>query len=263
MFGSDMLGYLQSRHEEVTGLNSDELNLTSDIETIQSSIKDFDVVINATAFTNVDLAEKEKGKAFAVNKEVPEKLAKITAAYGQKLIHISTDYVFDGTKKSPYLTSDKPNPINTYGETKLAGEKALSEANPQGIIIRTSWLYGPNGQSFPKAIIDKLTQDAELWVVDDQFGTPTSTWFLSEFCYKVVKENLEGGIHHGVPSGITSWYGFAKAISSGFSNPVYPKQTDLDDRRAKRPPRSQLSPSPLSSKSWEQCWDEIRGEFSK
>ena len=261
MFGSDMVEFLGSKEEDVSGFNSEQLDLSQNIEAINESIKDFDVVINATAYTNVNQAESEPEMAFELNRDVPEKLAKITAANKQKLIHISTDYVFDGTKESPYLTTDKPNPINVYGQSKLAGEIEVSKHNPDALIIRTSWLYGPKGHCFPKAIINKLKLNEELSVVDDQFGTPTSTWFLREFVYRAVTDNFNGGIHHGVPKGVTSWFGFAAVISADFQNNINQAKTVLNESVAPRPKNSHLQPDPSTKTTWQQSWNDIKREF--
>lgn len=261
MFGSDMVEFLGSKKEDVGGVNSGQLNLRQNIEVINESIRDFDVVVNATAYTNVNQAESEPEMAFELNRDVPEKLAKITAANKQKLIHISTDYVFDGTKESPYLTTDKPNPINVYGQSKLAGEIEVSKHNPDALIIRTSWLYGPKGHCFPKAIINKLKLNEELSVVDDQFGTPTSTWFLREFVYRAVKDNFNGGIHHGVPKGVTSWFGFAAMIATGLQKDITPIPTLFKDGVAKRPMSGQLMAHETTNKTWDICWDDIKDAF--
>ena len=261
MFGSDMIEFMESKNECVTGFNSDRLDLRQNIEVINESIKEFDVVINATAYTHVNKAESEPEKAFELNSYVPEKLAKITSANKQKLIHISTDYVFDGTKESPYLTTDKPNPINVYGQSKLAGEMEVSKHNPGALIIRTSWLYGPKGHCFPKAIITKLQQESQLSVVDDQLGTPTSTWFLRAFVLRAITDNFAGGIHHGVPTGKTSWFGFAQTIDVDDRHQIFPIKTSSQEGIAERPQHGQLEPHPSTTKSWEECWDEIRHEF--
>jgi dTDP-4-dehydrorhamnose reductase len=261
MFGSDMVEYLIANNEHVQGLNSAELDLTQEEEIIEDSIKDFDVVINAAAFTNVNLAETEQTRAFEINKDLPLKLARITARNNQKLIHISTDYVFDGKTDSPYLTTDSPSPKNVYGESKLAGEKEITKHNPEALIIRTSWLYGPKGHCFPKAIINKLNQQSQLSVVDDQFGTPTSTWFLREFVYRAIKENFEPGIHHGVPTGKTSWFGFAQVIAGDDRHQIIPIKTTSQEGVAERPKHGQLKPHPSTKKSWQECWDEIKQEF--
>lgn len=261
MFGSDMLEYLKNLNEDASGLNSEQVDLTKDIEFIEDRISEFDVVINAAAFTNVKLAETEEAKAFELNAEVPAKLAQIASSNNQKLIHISTDYVFDGTQQSPYLTTDRPNPINVYGQSKLDGERLIQKHDARALIIRTSWLYGPNGNCFPRAIVKKIEANQSIEVVDDQFGTPTSTWFLRKFVYDSIRANFEGGIHHGVPKGNTSWHGFASEIAAGYESKITSKPTIMSGGIAKRPRHGQLSPHPSTTITWEECWDQIRQEF--
>lgn len=261
MFGSDMVEYLIANNEDVQGLNSTELDLTQQEEIIEASIKDFDVVINAAAFTNVNLAETKQEQAFELNRDAPSKLARITARNNQKLIHISTDYVFDGKALHAYFPTDEPVPLNVYGQSKLAGEKEITKHNPEAIIIRTSWLYGPNGHCFPKAIINKLNQGDKLEVVDDQFGTPTSTWFLREFVYKAIKENFEPGIHHGVPQTKTTWFGFAQTVADVDRYQIIPIKTSSQEGIAERPKHGHLEAHPSITKSWRECWDEIKQEF--
>lgn len=260
MFGSDMSQFLSTQSEEVVSLGHSELDLASTESVIAEALHGFDVVISAVAYTNVNLAEKEREKAFVLNRDLPAKLARITALNRQKLVHISTDYVFDGTKKTPYETTDKPNPINVYGESKLAGEYEVAERNPQALIVRTSWLYGPRGQCFPKTILDKI-RAGNVSVVDDQVGTPTSTWFLRQFCFRAVTRNYEGGLYHGVPNGSTSWFGFAKRIASGNEGAIQPVPSVQNHGAARRPVNSQLSPHPATGFSWIECWEEIKSEF--
>lgn len=261
MFGSDMVEYLRNQNENVTGYSSNDLDLTSDFELVEDKIKDFDVIINSAAYTNVNLAEQEPERAFALNRDVPEVLAKISAIHNQKLIHISTDYVFDGSKGSAYKTSDNPNPVNVYGESKLAGEVAVANHDPKALIIRTSWLYGPKGHCFPRAILNKVRESKKLSVVDDQFGTPTSTWFLRQFCYRAIIENFAGGIHHGVPTGHTSWFGFAQEILTQTEVTLEPTKSTEGQGIAKRPMFGQLDPSSSSNQSWLDAWQDIAGEF--
>lgn len=135
MFGSDMLYYLKEMNEDATGLNSKDLELTQELEIIAEKINAFDVVINAAAFTNVNMAETKKAKALELNEKVLAKLAQISSAGNQKLLHVSTDYVFDGKQECPYLKSDKPNPINVYGQSKLAGEKQIQEHNDKAQLV--------------------------------------------------------------------------------------------------------------------------------
>ena len=258
-----MLSYLQNKYVDATGLNSDQLDLTGDTDQIAQVISGFDVVINATAFTDVNGAESNRDLAFDLNATAPEKLAKITSKHGQKLIHISTDYLFDGEKESEYETYDKPNPLNVYGESKLAGEIAVANNDPDALVIRTSWLYGLNGRCFPKEIHKKLQTKQSLSVVNDQFGTPTSTKFLAEFCYLAISQDFPGGIHHGVPTGSTSWFEFAKLIAKAKSSVIKPIQSSPAPGVALRPKFGQLRPHSSISKTWQETWDEAKEDFGE
>lgn len=262
MFGSDMLEYLKNMNEDASGLNSKQLDLTEDIGFVEDKIKEFDVVINATAFTNVKLAETERAKAFEINAEVPAKLAQIAASNTQKLLHISTDYVFDGKKLSPYLTTDEPNPLNYYGESKLVGERLVAQNNQDALIIRTSWLYGLEGECFPRAIVDQIKMGTPIRVEAGRFGTPTSTGLLASFCYDATLSSFPGGIYHAVPRGRTSWYGFAQEICNGLEAVSV---SPLQNTRIvpKRPENSQLEPHESISNTWQECWRELRGDFFK
>lgn len=261
MFGSQMVSYLERNHEQVMGLNSSELDLTSEKTRIEEALAGFDVVVNATAYTDVNLAEQEPKRAFEINRDVPKKLSRITAANKQKLVHVSTDYVFDGKKGSPYQPNDQPNPLNVYGESKLAGEEQVKEHNSKALILRTSWLYGPHGKCFPRNIIKSIREGKGLTVVNDQVGTPTSTEFLSSFCYRAIDQNFEGGVYHAVPIGATSWFGFAQRISAGHEIDLKPQKTMEQDGIATRPRWSQLNPHSSVKETWEECWDNLKFRF--
>ena len=261
MFGSDMLELLISKNIDVKGFDSSQINLTKDIEVIEKHIAKFDFVVNATAYTNVNGAEDDMALAFKLNKEAPAKLAQISKANNQKLIHISTDYVFDGSKQSPYETDDQPNPLNVYGESKLAGEQEVLCHDSNALVIRTSWLYGPKGNCFPKAIIKKLQNGETPEVVNDQFGTPTSTWFLRQFCFDSIKHHYPGGVYHGVPTGKTSWFGFAEEIAKSLGREIKPIASVEKANVAKRPANSHLQPHSGITQTWQDCWQEISREF--
>ena len=153
-----------------------ELDITNLIKT-QSVLKQFqpDWIINTAAYTDVDGAEFNQKLAFSVNAEGPFNLAKAATLVDAKLLHISTDYVFDGTKNEPYTETDKPNPLQIYGKSKLEGENKIKEVDVPGIILRTSWLYGHHGENFVKKIMKLSEEKEEIQVVDDQIGSPTYT----------------------------------------------------------------------------------------
>lgn len=175
-----------------------------------------DVIINCAAYTKVDLAEKERDKAFSVNRDGPANLADAALMTGAYLIHISTDFVFDGKKSSPYNEDDATAPLSVYGESKLSGEIEIARRMSEYAIIRTSWLYGVSGSNFVKTILRLASERDGLTVVYDQAGGPTWTTDLSEAVIALVKMRFDGrapiGMYHFANEGVASWYDFAVAI---------------------------------------------------
>jgi dTDP-4-dehydrorhamnose reductase len=181
-----------------------------------------DVVVNAAAYTAVDRAESEPELAHAINGIAPGILAEETARRGALLIHYSTDYVFDGSKPSPWLESDVPNPINVYGKSKLAGEKAIAAIGGRHYVFRTSWVYAQHGSNFVRTILRLAFERDELRIVDDQIGAPTSARALAEATALAILSNIdlrtgaeqmmrpEYGLYHMTCAGQTSWFGFAQ-----------------------------------------------------
>lgn len=169
-----------------------------------------DVVINCSAITDVDLCEREIDRAFKVNAIGAKNLALVTQRYNTHLIHISTDYVFDGKKDSPYIEFDKPNPINNYGKSKLEGENFVRTFSQRFTIVRTSWLYG-DGNNFVKKILERVKQEKLLKVVDDQFGSPTYTYDLAKALMTITKEQAHG-LYHFANVGIVSRFQEARFI---------------------------------------------------
>jgi dTDP-4-dehydrorhamnose reductase len=204
---------------QVVALERSEMDL-ADADSIRRVVRDLrpDVVINAAAYTAVDRAESERDLAMAVNGIAPGILAEETARLGALLIHYSTDYVFDGRKPSPYVEDDAPNPLNAYGESKLAGERAIQEVGGRHMILRTSWVYGPRGKNFMLTILRLANEHDEIRVVNDQIGAPTSSRAVADATYRIVERRLAGedrafnGVFHLTASGSTSWFGFAQAI---------------------------------------------------
>ncbi len=174
------------------------------------------VIINCAAYTKVDLAEKERELAFAVNRDGVRNLAEAAKRSGSALIHISTDFVFDGRKSTPYLETDKTNPLSAYGESKLEGEREAIGALERHIIIRASWLYGLEGNNFVKTILRLAGEREALRVVYDQAGTPTWTRDLAGAITKIIDGLKAGKADYGVynysDEGVASWYDFAEAI---------------------------------------------------
>ena len=181
--------------------------------------KKFDILINCAAYTAVDQAEKESDLANKINNIAVRELAKIANKQNTKLIHISTDYVFDGQKNKPYLETDLPNPINVYGKTKCAGENSLKKAMLfNAIIIRTSWVYSEFGKNFLKSIIKLGKKKGELEIVSDQIGSPTYATDLASVILEIIKSKtfiknkFPTEIYHYSNSGSTNWFKFAKEI---------------------------------------------------
>jgi dTDP-4-dehydrorhamnose reductase len=174
---------------------------------------DISHIVNCAAYTAVDRAEEEKATCYAVNVDAVKNLGLAADSVGAKIIHISTDYVFDGKNFQPYKESDKVNPLSQYGNTKRLGETALIAYMPNSIIIRTSWLYSPYGKNFVKTILKAAADNKSLKVVSDQIGTPTYARDLANAIYKILRNNQwVEGIYNFSDEGVCSWYDFAKAI---------------------------------------------------
>lgn len=191
-----------------------ELDLT-DAKGVDDFFKKNDIshVVNCAAYTAVDKAEEEKLECAAININAVKNLANAADAIGAKIIHISTDYVFDGTAHRPYKESDKVNPISQYGTTKRKGETALLALAPESIIIRTSWLYSPHGNNFVKTMLRLGAEQSKIKVVSDQIGTPTYALDLARAIYMVLMSHQwVEGIFHFSNEGVCSWYDFAKSI---------------------------------------------------
>lgn len=205
-----------------------------------------DVVVNAAAYTAVDKAESERDQAFAVNATAPRVLAEEAKRIGALLVHYSTDYVFDGEKTAPYVEEDVPNPINVYGESKLAGEEAIRKSGCRHLILRTSWVYGPRGKNFYLTMRRIAKERPELRVVDDQVGAPTSSLAIARATAQLLPKGAEG-LFHMTAGGETSWCGFARAIlaRAGIPTPVVGIRTEDYPTPARRPRNSRLDCSRL------------------
>lgn len=170
------------------------------------------VIINAAAYTAVDDAESDPARAFAVNGAGPRNVATAAASVKARVIHISTDYVFDGETSSPYRPQDKPKPLNVYGKSKLEGEIAVRDCSPRSLVIRTSWLYDTEGRNFLRAVLDRMIGGQPLRVVADQIGSPTSAAGLARTIWVCATRPDIEGIHHWAGLGRASWHEFAVAI---------------------------------------------------
>jgi dTDP-4-dehydrorhamnose reductase len=208
------------------------------------SNNELDYCINCAAYTAVDLAEEQSDLAYAVNAEGPKNLAEVCKKYQVKLLHISTDFVFDGNKQTPYLETDIPNPLGVYGASKWQGERYIQEIMEEYFIIRTSWLYSEYGNNFMKTMLKLSETREEISVVSDQFGSPTYAGDLAEVLIKIVlSSSISYGIYHYSNGGIVSWYDFAVEIFKQFGKPieVKPIKTEGYPTAAKRPKFSVLN----------------------
>lgn len=207
---------IQSQHSDINFyfVSSTELDIT-DTKTVNDyfSAHQLDYCINCAAYTNVELAESEKEKAYLVNAEAVKNLAEACSKNKVTLIHVSTDYVFDGTKTSPYTETDATNPISVYGASKLKGEQHIQEVLKAYFIIRTSWLYAEFGKNFYKTILQKTKEKAHLTITTEQKGTPTNANDLAVLIVKIIHtENENYGIYHFSNDGEATWYDFTKEI---------------------------------------------------
>ncbi|UBZ08073.1 dTDP-4-dehydrorhamnose reductase [Salegentibacter mishustinae] len=194
--------------------SSSEADITNKpkLEKLFSEIK-FDWVINCAAYTNVEKAESEEEKTFKINATGAKNLAEVCNENRATLVHFSTDYVFDGKAEKPYKETDKTNPINVYGASKLKGEQSIAEILKEHFIFRTSWLYSEFGHNFYKTILRKIEEKAELNITTSQTGTPTNANDLAEFVLEIIaSEYKDFGLYHFSNLGEATWYDFAKAI---------------------------------------------------
>jgi dTDP-4-dehydrorhamnose reductase len=223
-------------------------------------------IINAAAYTAVDKAESEEAIANTINGEAVGVIATEAKKIGAKLIHYSTDYVFDGTKKTPYVESDVPNPLNAYGRSKLLGEKNIQQVGGEYHILRVSWVYGQHGNNFYKTMLKLAADREELRVVSDQIGAPTWSRTIAEKTKLLVQSaNLSSGIYHVSPQGQTSWYDFACKIfetarAHGANlkiKTVTPIPSSDYPTPAKRPLNSKMiSEKELGPIAMEKTWDQ-------
>jgi dTDP-4-dehydrorhamnose reductase len=251
MLGTDVQA--AAAGHEVVAFTRGELDI-SDRDAVLEAISQArpDAVINCAAFTNVDGAESDPDAAAAVNATGPGHLAEAAAANGAWLVHVSTDYVFDGNKTSPYLESDPTGPRSVYGSTKLLGEHAIAIAAPQThTIVRSSWLFGTAGRCFPATMLRLAGEHDTLTVVDDQVGCPTFTGHLAPALVELATRTRAPGVMHLAASGDCSWYQFAVEIMRATNSnvEVRPCSSEEFPQVARRPPysvmRSERSETPV------------------
>lgn len=229
----------------------DSLDLT-DAKAVKNFISagDFSHIINCAAYTAVDKAEIEKSQCTAINVDAVSNLAGAAADISAKLIHISTDFVFDGNQNVPYKESDKTAPLSMYGATKRRSETVALGLNPDTIVIRTGWLYSPHGSNFVKTILRLATKDESIGVVYDQIGTPTYARDLANMIATIIAApQWLSGIYNYSNEGVASWYDFARAIIDirGLNTMVKPLLTNEYPTQAKRPAYSVLDKNKIKA----------------
>jgi dTDP-4-dehydrorhamnose reductase len=243
MLGRDLVTLLGERGRGVDLPDIDITDMVS-VQQVLTALKPT-VVVNCAAYTDVDGCETDTETAMQVNGEGVAFLALVTRDIGSKLVQISTDYVFDGSKGSPYREDDLQQPLNIYGESKLAGELNV-DINPVNLLVRTQWLYGLHGKNFVETMLKLGSEKNVLSVVDDQAGSPTWTVDLARGIIALIDAGC-CGTYHCANSGSTSWNGFARAIfeESGMTVQVDPMTTGQLNRPARRPLHSVLDCSKL------------------
>jgi len=239
--GYEFKNYLE-KIENVYSFSHKEVDIL-DIKKLDNILKEIrpDIVINCVAYTKVDKCEDETDLAFLINSIGAKNISYLSYKYNSKIIYFSTDYIFDGEKKSPYNEFDKPNPLSVYGRSKLFGEKYTKEFNPNHLIIRISWLYGIKGDNFVKTIIKLSKINNILRIVNDQMGSPTYTLDVVKQIYELIKRDYIGLIH-SANIGETSWFNFANLINEKLklNIKIIPIKTEEYNAKAKRPKYSVL-----------------------
>ena len=236
---------------EVAGFNRAQFDL-SNLDRVRKKVRgtNFDVLINAAAFTNVDLCETERDRAFMINGEVPGVVAEICREKGAKLIHFSTDYVFDGEKRAPYTEEDEAKPISVYGASKLAGEKNVLAADGGHLVVRVSWVFGPDRPSFVDSMVKHAQEHEKVDAIADKFSAPTYTLDIAEMLPRFFNRESAGGVLHFANAGECSWQEYAQWVVDCCEQGGLPLKTkkivgsklkDMSNWVARRPVYSVLS----------------------
>ncbi len=245
MLGQALVPCLESRGHTVMAMPKETLDVTNYTQVVESLTKaKADIVIHCAAYTNVDQAESEPGLAYLINGYGTENLAVVCNTLNLPMLYVSSDYVFDGEQNQPYNPWDATRPLSIYGKSKLAGERAVQRHLLRFYIVRTSWLYGPNGKNFVDTILGMAAERKTLRVVSDQIGTPTCTLSLSETIADLITTG-RWGIYHASDDGVTNWYEFAKEITRGTGAEIIPIETKDMPRPATRPKYSVMDKTTL------------------
>ena len=255
MLGRDVALAATNAGHQVSAQARTDLDVTDPAAVAERIERDRpDAVINCAAWTDVDGAEEQEADAMAVNGTGAGNVAAGAAAAGAKVVYVSSDYVFDGEKDSPYFEVDEPGPLSAYGRTKLAGEEATGAANKRHFVVRSSWLFGIGGGNFVETMLQLAADHGEVLVVRDQVGSPTYTWHLASGLVRLI-EGSAFGIHHMAAAGACSWYDFAREVfdQAKIECKVMSATTDMLARPAPRPRYSALGTQrehPILLPSW-------------
>lgn len=233
-------------HCQLISLGIQELDIT-DAAAVNAifALHQPDVLINAAAYTAVDKAETDHVLAYAVNDTGAKNLALACKANQCRMLHVSTDFVFDGSKTTPYQTNDVAKPLGVYGASKLAGDIAVQQILPSSVIVRTAWVYSVNGNNFVKTMLRLMAEKPQLGIVYDQVGTPTWAAGLAQWLWAIVEKPQVSGMYHWTDAGIASWYDFAVAIQE-----LAIEKGMLDNPIAIRPIPASAYPTPAKRPSF-------------
>lgn len=243
MLAYDLVPALREAGWVVTALGRPDLDITDPAQCV-AAVEGHDLVVNTAAYTAVDAAESDEAAAFAVNAVGAANVARASSWAGARLVHISTDYVFDGAATEPYGVDHPIAPRSAYGRSKAAGEWAVRALCAESWVVRTAWLYGAGGRNFVSTMLQLAKERQTVSVVDDQVGQPTWTVDLADLIVRLVEANAPYGIHHGTAAGQTTWFGFARAVFelSGLDpTRVEPTTSAAYSRPAPRPASSVLA----------------------
>jgi len=272
--GTDCVRVFRETHE-VLAIDLDELDITRRVD-LEALVQKFmpDIIINCAAYTQVDNCEIEKKLAWNVNVTGTENLVNCMEKQGERLIHISTDYVFDGRKKipEPYVETDQPNPVSYYGKTKYESEKVVGKASDRHVIVRPAWMYGVNGYNFLKTMLSLALKNPghEIKVVNDQYGSPTWSYALALQIERIIHAHA-GGIYHATGEGFCTWFELAEYFLNKMQVPhnIVPCTSREYPTRAQRPKNSILENRHLKEKGinimsqWQDDIDEFVSGFGE
>lgn len=247
MLGTDLRSEFARRGWEVVAPSSSEVDITDPVQVAGCAETGADWVVNTAAYTAVDKAESESDAALLLNGMAVGYLGQLCGLTGMKLLHVSTDFVFDGEKQEPYTEEDAVNPLGVYGRSKLEGEERALAAT--GVVVRTSWLFGPNGNSFPRTMLRAAAAGKTLRVVADQFGKPTYTADLARVIADLIAKDAYPGIYHAAGPEVMTWHEFAvmTLAAGGFDVDIEPIRTSDWPTPARRPAYSALDTSKIEA----------------